>query len=118
MNNVWTVDLTEAKKMSPAIVSELGTESQETEFIKSFDSSSILQMTQYPYLLTTMTLISDPWSNEQSIRDAAVTVPTTVKKMLIQNLGWTREQAIETRLRLRVFEEDWNAPGMELYDEL
>ncbi len=57
------------------------------------------------------------WSNEQSIRDAVVTVPTAVKRMLIQNLGWTHEQAIETRLRLRAFEEDWDAPGMELYDD-
>ena len=118
MNSMWTVDLTEAKKMSPVLASELWPESHETAFLKSFDSSSMSQMAPYPYLLTTMTLISDPWSNEQSIRDAAVTVPTTVKRMLIQNLGWTREQTIETRLRLRVFEEDWNAPGMELYDEL
>ncbi len=37
---------------------------------------------------------------------------------LISNLGWSREQAIITRLRLRTFEEDWDAPGMEDYDEL
>ena len=38
--------------------------------------------------------------------------------MLIENLGWSREQIIETRMRLRIFEEDWDAPGMEGYDEL
>jgi hypothetical protein len=28
------------------------------------------------------------------------------------------EEVIETRMRLRVFEEDWDAPGMEAYDAL
>jgi hypothetical protein len=27
------------------------------------------------------------------------------------------EQARETRYRLKLFEEDWNAPGMEAYDQ-
>lgn len=32
-------------------------------------------------------------------------------------LGMTRAQALERRARLQAFEEDWDAPGMELYDE-
>lgn len=32
--------------------------------------------------------------------------------------GITPEQAAEMRNRLISFEEDWNAPGMEVYDEL
>ncbi|MBI1819931.1 MAG: hypothetical protein HY202_02375 [Nitrospirae bacterium] len=36
----------------------------------------------------------------------------------IKELGWTKEQAAETRTRLKGFEEDWSAPGMEVYDEL
>lgn len=36
---------------------------------------------------------------------------------IISNLGWTREQIIETRFRLQTFEEDWNTPDMEMYDE-
>ena len=33
-------------------------------------------------------------------------------------LGWSREQAAAVRAQLASFEEDWNAPGMEAYDEL
>lgn len=36
----------------------------------------------------------------------------------IKELGWTREQARATYYKLKPFEEDWNAPGMELYDDL
>jgi|GEM_PF-1482631 hypothetical protein len=36
----------------------------------------------------------------------------------IQSLGWTAEETLETYARLRHFEEDWDAPGMEGYDQL
>lgn len=36
----------------------------------------------------------------------------------LSELGWSLEEALETRMRLRTFEEDWNAPGMDAYDEL
>jgi hypothetical protein len=36
----------------------------------------------------------------------------------LTELGWSLEQALETRMRLRTFEEDWNVPGMEAYDDL
>lgn len=119
MNSVMcTVDIIETTQMPPAMASGLWCESQGTPHIKSYDLPYLLQMPLYPDLLTTMTSMFDPWSNELSIRHAVVTIPTQVKRMLIEDLGWTREQAIETRLRLRAFEEDWDAPGMELYDEL
>jgi hypothetical protein len=38
--------------------------------------------------------------------------------LLTKDLGWTPEQIIEARSRLLSFEEDWNAPGMEIYDDL
>jgi len=38
--------------------------------------------------------------------------------LLIADLNWTAEEALEIRSRLATFEDDWNAPGMELYDEL
>lgn len=38
--------------------------------------------------------------------------------LMIEDLGWTPTQVIEARSRLLSFEEDWNAPGMELYDDL
>jgi hypothetical protein len=40
------------------------------------------------------------------------------KPLLIANLNWTTEEALEVRSHLATFEKDWNAPGMELYDEL
>jgi hypothetical protein len=36
----------------------------------------------------------------------------------IAELGWTNVEALETHLRLRVFEDDWNYEGMEAYDDL
>ena len=38
--------------------------------------------------------------------------------LLIADLNLTTEEALEIRSRLATFEDDWNAPGMELYDEL
>lgn len=38
--------------------------------------------------------------------------------LLISDLGLTKEEAQEIRNRLLSFEEDWNAPGMEVYDEI
>jgi hypothetical protein len=36
----------------------------------------------------------------------------------ITQLGWSPIDALETHLKLRHFAEDWDAPGMEAYDEL
>lgn len=36
----------------------------------------------------------------------------------IEQLGWSAVEALETHLRLRNFAEDWDAPGMEAYDDL
>jgi len=38
--------------------------------------------------------------------------------LLVCNLGWSAEEAKETRARLAALEEDWDAPGMEEYDHL
>lgn len=40
------------------------------------------------------------------------------KQNLVKNLEWTPEQTMEVRLSLSTFEDDWNAQGMEAYDEL
>ena len=37
---------------------------------------------------------------------------------LIQELGWTCEEATAIRYRFAAFREDWEAPGMEIYDDL
>lgn len=36
----------------------------------------------------------------------------------VADLGWTPAQAADTRARLASFAEDWDAPGMEGYDDL
>lgn len=36
----------------------------------------------------------------------------------LEQAGLSREQAVNLRARLKTFEDDWNAPGMEAYDEL
>ncbi len=36
----------------------------------------------------------------------------------VADLAWTQEQAADTRARLASFAEDWDAPGMEGYDDL
>ncbi len=39
------------------------------------------------------------------------------KRLTIYDLGWTKEQALANHFRYKIFEEDWHAPGMEIYDE-
>ncbi|MGI9212761.1 MAG: hypothetical protein ACR2HF_09835 [Methylococcaceae bacterium] len=34
----------------------------------------------------------------------------------IEQLGWNTVEALETHLHFRNFAEDWDAPGMEVYD--
>lgn len=47
------------------------------------------------------------------------TAPTvTLKSLLIEERGWTREETAEVRYQLASFQEDWEAPGMEVYDDL
>lgn len=40
------------------------------------------------------------------------------RRLLVKDLGWTKEQALANHYRYRSFAEDWNAPGMEVYDQL
>jgi hypothetical protein len=45
------------------------------------------------------------------------TVTTESAELLrIEQLGWSTVEALETHLRFRNFAEDWDAPGMEVYD--
>ena len=36
----------------------------------------------------------------------------------VGQLGWSREETQETYWRLQNFADDWDAPGMEAYDDL
>jgi hypothetical protein len=40
------------------------------------------------------------------------------KQLLIDNLGWTSEEAAEAYARLQSFQEDWDLPEMDVYDHL
>ena len=40
------------------------------------------------------------------------------KSQRIESLGWSEEEAAKVRESLLSFEEDWNDPGMNIYDEL
>jgi|WetSurSiteA1Bulk_404760.scaffolds.fasta_scaffold00219_9 hypothetical protein len=42
----------------------------------------------------------------------------TIPKNSIASLGWTSVETLETHLRLQLFEDDWDYPGMEAYDDL
>ena len=64
------------------------------------------------------TVLIDPWIEEQMEHDKAVTTDTGRKLLLIADLGWSKEEALEARLSLKSFEKDWNAPGMEEYDNM
>lgn len=55
---------------------------------------------------------------EQRNSDDVFTNRKTISRLSIFKLGWSRREALETRLRLLTFEEDWDAPGMDGYDEL
>ena len=54
--------------------------------------------------------------NDRS-QEATITKETQ-KPLLIHELGWSDEEAQETYYRFRPFQEDWEAPGMEAYDDL
>lgn len=38
--------------------------------------------------------------------------------LLVEDLGWTREEAAAVRAQLATFAEDWEAPEMDAYDAL
>jgi len=61
-------------------------------------------------------LAEDPWLVEG--RSDTRTFDVKGRRLLISDLGWTNEDVLETRARLKGFEDDWNAPGMEAYDGL
>ena len=40
------------------------------------------------------------------------------RPLRLSDLGWSSSDALETRVRLRSFEDDWAAPGMDAYDNV
>ena len=47
-----------------------------------------------------------------------VVQPSSEERASLKDRGWTEAQAMETRERLKSFDADWNAPGMDAYDAL
>lgn len=66
---------------------------------------------------STVTSLSDLWF-EDIRKEVSTTREPRKRPLVISDLGWTSEEALETYHRLRAFHDDWNVPGMELYDEL
>ena len=53
------------------------------------------------------------------ILGTASTVTTHAAKLpSIEQLAWSSVEALETHLRFRNFANDWDAPGMEAYDDM
>lgn len=117
MNSVATIDL--VKPTSPSSLStrslQFNQESHDEPCrIFSLPAKDVRNL----FTSGSTSFMPDPWLAGQRPRDLVVTKKTTKGDLLISDLGWTLEEAIETRLRLRVFEEDWDALGMEIYDEM
>ena len=66
---------------------------------------------------SSLSSIDDPWCLREA-RGVAGYSFESHRRLLISDLGWSPEKAAETYMRLRHFEEDWNAPGMDAYDDL
>ena len=52
------------------------------------------------------------------VPDLFLPVPKNGFLPRIEQLGWSAVEALETHLRLQNFADDWDAPGMEAYDDL
>ena len=78
----------------------------------------MLKAIQGVYRDGTVTLSEPPPCKDAS--DVIVVFPeqTPASAGLLSNKGIAPEQAADLRHRLRAFEHDWDAPGMEVYDEL
>ncbi|MCB5270943.1 MAG: hypothetical protein LHW56_03755 [Candidatus Cloacimonetes bacterium] len=62
--------------------------------------------------------LSDFWRIDQLEREHSTTYSGQKANLFIDDLQWTLTQVLETRMRLLAFEEDWDAPGMEIYDDM
>ena len=67
--------------------------------------------------VSSATRIRDPWITFEHTR-TTTNGQTVHHHLLISSPGWSAEEAAEIRLRLLPFEDDWDAPGMEIYDAL
>ena len=48
--------------------------------------------------------------------DANEQAPPRLRNLTIDDLGWTREQALAIRAELNSFAEDWDDPKLDVYN--
>jgi len=66
--------------------------------------------------VSSTTRIPDPWI---TVAHSGTTMNGQMRRqLLISDLGWSAEEAAEIRLRLLPFEDDWDAPEMDVYNAL
>lgn len=66
--------------------------------------------------VSSTTRIPDPWI---TVEHSGTTMNGQMRRqLLISDLGWSAEEAAEIRLRLLPFEDDWDAPEMDVYNTL
>jgi hypothetical protein len=60
--------------------------------------------------------VEEPIENTDSAKAADIHAAGRLHS--VSELGWTREQTAQVRASLQAFDADWDAPGMEKYDNL
>ncbi|MBF0524139.1 MAG: hypothetical protein HQK56_03475 [Deltaproteobacteria bacterium] len=86
------------------------------EFIKTLPSDEVQPIPELSGDLVYISYGSD--EEKAKIDKPPKQFEETQRRLSIDKLGWSVTDSLETRVRLRSFEEDWNAPGMEVYDDL
>ena len=64
----------------------------------------------------TITAVCEPI--RERVEAPSAPKPPRVDANAIETLGWSKADALETRMRLLAFSEDWDDPRMEAYDAL
>jgi hypothetical protein len=60
--------------------------------------------------------VEEPIENTDSAKDSDI--HATLRLHWVSELGWTRDQTAQVRASLQAFDSDWEAAGMEMYDNL
>ena len=59
-----------------------------------------------------------PEDVQPGLAEVVVILNPLAEQLDLKARGWTESEVAETQARLRSFEVDWEAPGMEAYDAL
>jgi hypothetical protein len=83
-----------------------------TDFVEAFPSIS------RDRAIALLELMGESLTTAVNGGDASPPAPRGKPELFVEDLGWIAEAARDTRERLRSFAEDWDAPGMELHDDM